>query len=401
MKRALVLSLIFAVGLGIAGFGLGETLTGKWDTDLILDFTQPIWPAGITVVTVLDVDYTVGDWTFGSYTKISNGSWGTQYFDAAGVLGAFTITSKLEFDPALVAFKKWTSTVDVSIAGVTFGAKFELVPLATRLTLTGSGVAGAVTIGVTVVLGDLIVDDPLTELIEGDGCDLDFASAKFVVGFPFCCADVTSTLYITCEGFDYVKFCISDLTIENLPWLTLGACVMFEEQTKTFTLSTDFDLGVIGCDFDLFYRLDKTGGTNYSPLHIDGFFIDGIQIACEIGGVAFTGITYFGPDIFGADADESPGILAGYEEYWEAYQIATTDDGCCGPFSFDVTVFFDEDDKDPLDDPAGVDELFDVAYLVANMSIQIATQFTFDMGVETDLEAGQVNKWTFGFLVEW
>jgi hypothetical protein len=392
MKRALVLSLIFAVGLGIVGFG--ATLSGKWDTDLILDFTQPIWPAGITVVTVLDVDYTVGDWTFGSYTKISNGAWGTQYFDAAGVLGAFTITSKLEFDPANVAFKKWTSTVDVSIAGVTFGAKFELVPLATKLTLTGSGVAGDVTIGVTVVLGDL-------DVAPSDGCDLDFASAKFVVGFPFCCADVTSTLYITCEGFDYVKFCVSDLTIENLPWLTLGACVQFQTDSKVFTLSPEIDLGVIGCDFDLFYTLKKSGGTNYAPLLIDGIYIDGIQIACEIGGVAFTGITYWGDDVFGAGADESPGILAGYEEYWEAYQIATTDDGCCGPFSFDVTVFFDEDDADLLDDPAGADELFDVAYLVANMSIQIATQFTFDMGVETDLEAGTVNKWTFGFLVEW
>jgi len=103
----------------------------------------------------------------------------------------------------------------------------------------------------------------------------------------------------------------------------------------------------------------------------------------------------------GVQASGSPGILYGYEEYWEAYQIATTDDGCCGPFSFDVTVFFDEDDADAGDDAAGADELFDVAYVVANMEIQVATQFTFSLGLETDLEAGEVNNLTFGFLVEW
>ena len=125
---------------------------------------------------------------------------------------------------------------------------------------------------------------------------------------------------------------------------------------------------MIGCDFDLYYRLITDGGSNYDPLLIGGIQFDGIQIACEIGGVAFTGITYWGPDDHGPWwTPGSPGLLYGYEEYWEAYQIATTDDGCCGPFSFDVAVFFDEFGT----------ELFDVAYFVANLEIRIASQFTF------------------------
>jgi len=379
MKRALVLSLIFAVGLGFAGFA--QTLSGTWDTDIILDLTATAWPAGVTINSTITVDYTVGDWTFGSTTTIANGNWTVQDFDFDGVLGAFTIGGDLSFAPATPAFKEFGVDASVSIAGVTFGADFTLTPGVTKLVLTGSGVAGDVTIDVAVTLG------------SGLGCDFDFNKVLFTVGFPFCCADITSKLAFTCAGFDYVQFCMTGLTIENLPWLTLDACVKFNEQTKTFTITPQIDLGVIGCDFDLYYRLDTAGGTNYTPLSINGIVFDGLQIACEIGGVAFTGITYWGPDIFGATKNKSPGILMGYEDYWEAYQIATTDDGCCGPFSFDVTVFFDEN-------PTAV-RLFDVAYFVANIDIQIATQFSFGMSLETDVNAGNVNKLTFNFEVTW
>ena len=370
MKRALVLSLIFAVGLGVAAFG--QTLSGSWETEIVLDMTAPAWPAGIDINSEVVIDYTVGDWTFSSETDIANGVWKNQDFDFAGVLGAFTISGDIEFDPTAVAFVSLEADASVSIAGVTFGVEFTLVPNGTELILIGSGVAGDVTIDVEIGLGDQ------------DGCDFDFEYVEIDVGFPFCCADISGELLFTCDGFEYVEFCFDGLTIENLPWLTLGACVKFEEQTKSFSLSPEIDLGVIGCDFDLFYRLITAGGTNYDPLQINGIQFDGIQIACEISGVAFTGITYWGPG-------KSPGILKGYDEYWEAYQIATTDDACCGPFSFDVTVFFAENGT----------ALFDVAYLVANLELQVATQFTFGMGLETDIQAGTVNDLIFTFLVEW
>jgi len=382
MKKALVLGLIFAVGLGFSAFA--QTLSGHWDTDITIDLTTgSTWPGAVTITSEVVVDYTVGDWTFSSETDIEDGTWNNQDFDFAGVLGAFTISGALEFNPDTPAFVSLDANATVSIAGVTFGAAFDLKPTGTDLTLTGSGTAGDVSIAVTLILGD-----------DTDGCDFDFESVEIDVGFPFCCADVSAELYLTCEGFEYVQFCVSDLTITNLPWLTLDACVKFEEQTKSFTLSPAIDLGVIGCDFDLYYRLESSGGTNYTPLLIDGIQFDGIQIACEIGGVAFTGITYWGPDDHvSALVPGSPGILYGHEDYWEAYQIATTDDGCCGPFSFDVTVFFDEN--------PGATKLFDVAYLIANMEIQVATQFTFSLGIETDVQNNTVNDVTFGFLVEW
>ena len=400
MKRALVFSLILAVGLGFAGFA--QTLSGSWDTDVILDLTATNWVDGITINTEILVDYTVGDWTFSSETDIANGVWNNQDFDFAGVLGAFTISGDLEFDPVAVAFAEMEADASVSIAGVTFGAEFTLWPGITELVLTGSGVAGDVTIDVELALG------------SGLGCDFDFNELEIDVGFPFCCAEISAELVLNCDGFQYVEFCFEDLTIENLPWLTLGACVKFQTGAKTFTFDPSIDLGLIGCDFDLFYHLnDFWGDGDGTALGIDGINFDGIQIACEIGGVSFTGITFF--DTFWSFASGPagvykygyngwgyyfPGILYGFEglgthpgPFFEAYQIATTDDGCCGPFSFDVTVFFSNKE--------GAGGLFDVAYFVANVEIQLATQFTFGLGLETDVANDTVDSLTLSFEVTW
>ena len=231
-------------------------------------------------------------------------------------------------------------------------------------TIAGSYAGGDVTIGVELKLGDDTVA----------GCDFDFNYVIVSVDFPFCCAVIDASVKFGCDGFVYADFCVYDITIENLPWLTLDACITFQTGSKLVQFYPQIDLGVIGCDFDIFYRLltdpEITGGDYFwgtSPLVgswlLDGIIFDGIQIACEIGGVSFTGISYWGPGLYGwgyaGYGYYYPGILYGYgplssvpnTPFFEAYQIATTDDGCCGPFSFDVTVFFD----------SGSDELFDVA----------------------------------------
>jgi len=404
MKRALVLSLIFAVGLGFAGFA--QTLGGSWDTDITIDMTGVLaFPAAITVVSEILVDYTVGDWTFSSETDIKNGTWNNQDFDFAGVLGAFTISGDIEFLPNTPAFQRMDVSVDVSIAGVTFGAAFHLWPNDVYLALSGSGTAGDVTIDVVIGFGDNL------DLAAGDNvCDLDFTYLEIDVSFPFCCATVAGELKFDCTGFKQAKFCVEDITIGNMPWLTLGACITFQTGAKTFVFKPAIDLGLIGCDFDLYYHFANAAANN-AAWTLDSITIDGIQIACEIGGVSFTGITFF-DDFWNNGAGPAgvykygyngwgyyfPGILYGYEglgthpgPFFEAYQIATTDDGCCGPFSFDVTVYFDK---------AGT-KLFDVAWFKAAMELQIATQFTFGMGIETDVQANTVNNLTFSFEVTW
>ena len=139
MKRALVLSLVCVLGLGIAG--LAQTLTGSWDTDVKIDPTKVSFADAISLTSKLTVNYKIGDWTFGSVTTLTDEGWQDQDFSATGVLGAFQITSALDLNPD-ATFGDWTTTVGVSIAGVTFGATFKLDGTDAFLTLTGKGGVG-------------------------------------------------------------------------------------------------------------------------------------------------------------------------------------------------------------------------------------------------------------------
>jgi len=363
MKRALVLSLICVLGLGFSS--LAASLTGYWDTDVTIDPTQADFSAALTLDSELGVTYTVGDWAFTSITTIDDSGWVGQTFDAAGVLGAFTIGSTLEFDPSIPSFTSWEVVAGVSIAGVSFGADFMLEPGVTYLTLTGSGVAGDVTVDVEVDLG------------SGLGCDFDFSGVTIDLGFPFCCADVYSELYLSCTGFQYVTFGVKDIAFPTVPWLSLDAEIMFTIDEKTLTLTPVFNPGDFACftlDIDFAYDYDVEGA-----LEIGAFSITGIGLECEIGGVSFSGHSTWDPENLFLDT------------YWEYYRIATTDDACCGPFSFDLSIYFLE---------GGV-RLFDVSLIDANMSLQVASQFAFTMGMTIDTEINAFTAWTIGFVITW
>lgn len=365
MKRALVLSLICVLGLAFSG--LAATLSGSWDTDVTIDPQQTNFNDAIGLTSVLKVIYTVGDWSFTSTTSLTEAGWADQDFAVAGVLGAFTISSGLDFVPASAAFGSWTTAAAVSIAGVSFGADFTLADQDVTLVLTGSGVAGDVTVGVDVTFGG---DD-------NDICDLDWAGVTIDIGFPFGCADILLTVDFTCDGFESACFSVTDIVVPNVPYMTLDADLCFTMEEKTLTLSPSFDFGTVAC-FDLYFDVDSTGN-----LTIQDISIVGIGLVWDFGAVNFEGISYWG-------TDSKPGAL--YDTiYWEAYTIATNDDGCCGPFGFDLTFYFL---KNGL-------ALFDIAEIDANMSLQVASQFAFNMGLNVDVNTGAFSLWTVGFEVTW
>ena len=361
MKRALVLSLICVVGLGLSG--LAASLTGSWDTDITIDPQQSDFSLAIGIDSVLEVVYTIGDWAFTSVTTIDETGWLGQDFSVGGVLGAFSIASDLVFDPAVPEFTSWGVETGVSIAGVTFGVDFLLEDNDVTLVLSGSGVAGDVTVGVDVTFGG---DD-------NDICDLDWAGVEISLGFPFCCADIAAVVVFDCDGFDSITFTTGGIAIPNLPWLTIDAELVFTVDEKFLTLSPSFDFGDIAC-FDLDIDVAYTGG-DMTVLSLDSFLIEGISLTCDIGAVTFSATS----------------IFTGADPYWEWYTISTNDDACCGPFAFDLGIYFLE---------GGV-RLFDIALIDANMSLQVASQFLFTMGLEINVETGAFAQWTLGFLVTW
>jgi hypothetical protein len=387
MKKALVLSLAVVLGLGVASFA--QTLSGSWDTTISIN---PGPPVTLGIDSELIVTYAVSGWSFTSDTVLDETGWLGQSFEVGGSLGAFTLGSVVVFDTVLpFGFTSWEVTGGLSLAGVTFDMTFASVPGDVALEIVAAGSAGAVDVEVDVTFGSAYHNT--TGWHAGDElgiCDFDWAGVDITVGFPFCCADVVSTISFDCLGFNYAQFKVTDIAIPALPWVTLDATLKFEMQTKSLVLAPKFDFGAVAC-FDLYItqsHTDAVGGTTGTDPGIVGLLGDialsGIGLSCEIGGVEFTGISYWG-------TGTKPGLLYG-TSYWEAYQIATTDDGCCGPFNFDVTLYFLN----------GGLQLFDVAEIDANMSIQIATQFTFSTGIAIDLTTTpSFTNWTIGFLVEW
>jgi hypothetical protein len=380
MKRALVISLICVLGLAFSG--LAATLSGSWDTDVTIDPQQTNFNDAIGIVSVLTVAYTVGDWTFTSVTDLNTGGWTDQDFSVAGVLGAFSLTSSLDFVPADATFGSWNTSASVAIAGVSFGADFWLASNDVALFLTGSGVAGDVTIDIEVKFGDLGFTNGVPNSTGNDECDLDWAGVTIDIGFPFCCADIALEVVFDCTGFASATFTTDGIAIPNLPWVTIDAELVYTMTAKTLELSPNFDFGAIVC-FDLYFDVD-TAGDN---LTLGAISIDGIGLSCDIGAVTFTGISYWGP----LTGPYRPSLLYYQDTYWEAYQIATNDDACCGPFGFDLTFYFLE----------GGARLFDIALIDANMSLQVAAQFLFNMGLEINVETGAFSQWTVGFLVTW
>jgi len=164
MKKALVIALMFVLGLGMLAFA--GPLTGSWSTTVRVDPGATDFDFFfLGLDSTLVADYTFGGWTFGSKTVFDKAGFSSQSFSAAGVLGAFTFSSNMSFDPMAIKVKtydvkatsqtpstticplawsattfapiflKWDATGSVSIAGVSFEGYFLLDRSAYDVTL--------------------------------------------------------------------------------------------------------------------------------------------------------------------------------------------------------------------------------------------------------------------------
>ena len=363
MRRALALGLIFLFTSGCIGFA--QQLSGSWDLDIQIDPQQTSFANSLGLDSILKVNYTVGDWTFGAATVLDENGWIDQDFSTTGLLGPYTLTAAVDFNPD-ATFGSLVATTSVSFAGVLLGTRLRLEGEDTFFTFTASGYAGDVNINITIDFGD---DDGI--------CDFPFEDVTIGVGFPFCCADISSTLLIGCDGFDQIAFSTSGIAIPNLPWLTIGAQLVYTLQTKSLTLSPAFNFNTVTC-IDFYIQVDSSDN-----LTIGDITIEGIKLSCDVGAVTFTGISFWGDS-------SKPGHLAG-TEYWEVYTIATNADACCGPLSFDASVFF-------LDNGL---RLFDVSLFEVNLELTVAPQFVFSTGLEVDVEVNATTIWTLGFEIDW
>ena len=373
MKRALVLGLGILLCVGTAS--LAQTFSGEWTATVKFDLSQGSFSDAMTFYNTLLAEYNVGGWTFGSATEFAGGGWASQLFSAGGSFGAYSFDSSLALGPG-GSFDSWAVDAGITMGGVTFGALIRLDDTdSLTLILSAEGSTDVVDLSVYTAFGDTSTAD----------CDFTWQNIGVLVQFPFCCADVVAILLFDGNGFDAIMLMVHGLEIENIPWLAISASLEFELESKTLTLAPDFDFGEVSCDFDLYFDLSNVfaGGEGpLSSLAINEIRIDGISLGCSVAGVEFLGVSYWG-------SEDKPSILED-TKYWEAVQISTSDDGCCGLFSFDAAVFFD----------VASANLFDVAAIETNMSLVVSAQFTFLMGLEIDVR-DSLRYWTVGFDVVW
>jgi len=407
MKKALVLSLVAVLCLGAASFA--QTLTGKWNTTVTINPSVP----SFSLTSELLVTYSISGWSFTSDSLIDTSSgWHLQKFDTTGTLGAFTVNSDLVFDPSIPQMIQWVTSGELSLAGVDLTAKFVSVPGDTALILTGKGTAGNVDVSATLTLGTAWYDTYATVAPYGtlygytfwypaageanfDGCGFDFQDIDITIGFPFCCADVTAEVDFGCGGFNYADFGVTGIQVPNLPWFSFDANLHFTMQTKTIVLTPVFNFGNDAC-FNLYIsqvvNTDDNGQVVVpgQVLTLGDISLNGIDFTCTLGGVTFYDISYWAP----VASTDKPGILYG-TSYWEAFKISTSDDACCGPFTFYLIGYFSQTGT----------RLFDLSMLKTSMSLQVAQQFKFTMGMKLNLDlppsAATFAQWSLGFTVTW
>jgi len=115
MKKALVMTFVLVLGLGFAAFadaGLG----GKWTASISFAPDEPLLADFITFSSDLEIDYTIGGWTFKSITGFTADGYDSQSFTAGGIVGAFTFSSTMNFLPAATL----TKTTTTSYGGSTY-----------------------------------------------------------------------------------------------------------------------------------------------------------------------------------------------------------------------------------------------------------------------------------------
>ncbi len=354
--------------------GGAASLSGAWNTTIVLDPQQASLSDALGLDMTLTTIYAVAPWTFTAVSRLDESGWIEQDFRVDGLLGPLALTSVLRFDPGIPAFDVWTAVVAVEIPPGALRASFTLLEEDVRVVLSAWASLEGVMLGTETTFGE-----------EGNGvCDLDWVDLSVCLEVPFCCSIANAVLTFDTEGFRDLVLTTEALAFPGMPYLSLDVQLTYTVQTQALTLTPRIAFFQDSC-VELYVAWAFSGGDapGGSSLTLESLTVQGVSLDCELGGVAFTALSYWGD---GA----KPGRLLD-TPYWEVYAIRSIQDACCGRFGFDLAVFFLENGM----------MLFDVSLVRAHVSVQLADQVVFRMGVEMDVEASAFSEWILGFDVTW
>ncbi len=390
MRRTLAL---FMLGVGLTTVVAIGQVAGFTHSEVVVD----IGASGIDGLGLncdLGFEVTLDGWTLGSLINLEDTGLERLAFLARGSITAFDVYSLYRVEsldegtpvPGENILSDWNNAVWTSIAGADLWAFFSNRATSwfgdtlsgTGMAIGAHGFAGDVEVWgeVTCNLGPMlpyIYWNPLEEVVERNlACDLiqvlnptndfGFEQAKFVLDFPCRCADVSSWIGFSTQGFDMLAVEILDFA-SGLPGLTIEAFgIFFEPDEKLTFLELGLD-PVTGLCITPYVTLALDGPTTATGLQVDALELDYsigdvavvvselladngyyIGVDCAIHELSWLSMDLAFPDEF---VEEAFGVE-------EAIGIEVGRSGCCGGESFlGIYNYFDIDLSDALFDWLG------------------------------------------------
>jgi len=324
MNKTLVAA---ALILSIVSFTLvAGPLSGTWEAALAIAPT----PFSFTELSsTFTVNYTVGGFTGTSNSEFVVAGFIWQGFGVTGTLGAFSVQGDLLFGVSTADFIYDQLIVTTSIAGIDFGlywAQLSDAVLGGRAdgsVLRMAGSIGDIDVESYFELGARVedVDDDnfngITIYHAATGAHKHYTTNPLVVGQGFtgekitvsgwsfgCVKDIATTLYMTDQGFDYIKFALTGIKT-GIDWLNFDVDLTFQLQTKTLVLTPTLNLGENTC-IDAYAELltDPAAMTS-----ISGIRVYGLGFESSFGNVTVKDLSVFDTGNYAITTEEYGSVI--------------------------------------------------------------------------------------------
>lgn len=408
MKRALVLAIVCALGLGVAAFA-DAPLSGSWDMSICFGVQTT---GNVVYVTSFDsnigIAYAVSGWSFGLTMSLNTTGMDEIYFDVLGSLGAFTFASYLEFYPFPPAFMKWDNGASITLAGVNIYALFALQNIGSAQTpdigagwtLGGYGSVGDFTIAVESQFGleSTLADaqDGVAALVGGlvvldeEDCNFTFSALEISAEFPFACFEPMGVyLLFTCtDGFDHVCWSLGSIDLGT--WFKISSLdICFTVQTKTVDVTFELVLADTVCFVPYFSLLPVANPWEVAGISFDAFTIE----------YSWNGITFLAGHIFAVDDYHFVGTAlktgsAAEDGIDEFFAITAEGDSCCGGlWSASLINYFNSAAN------GGSEGIFDWVSTAGDLAFGIASNLSVTAGVQFSTLG--LDEFCIGFEFTW
>jgi len=415
-KKILLLEAFVLLLVGLTA--LAAPFSGTWDAALAVSPN----PFSFTELSsTFAVNYTVGGFAGTSTSEFVLAGFIWQGFGVNGTLGAFSVQGDLLFGASTADFIYDQLIVTTSIAGIDFGLYWAqlsdavLGGPADGSVLRMAGSIGDIDIENYFELGAQVEDkednnfNGITIYHAATGLHKHYVTNPLVVGQGFtgeklivsgwrfgCVEDIATTLYMACQGFDYIKFALTRIET-GIDWLNFDVDLTFQLQTKTLVLTPTINLGENTC-IDVYAELltDPAAMTS-----ITGIGIYGLGFVSSFGNVTVKNLTVLNTGCYAITTEEYGSVIedkadalkyghAFYPDYWEMFSIEVTGDGCCGgSYTFHANIYF----------KAGSASLFD--WGMTHIEAKIPINAAFFLKSEVEVDTTGVDHIGMGISVSW